>query len=214
LQGPSSLLTESIRPNFATATDNAQWYAHNGMEIYQLKITLIDVRPLIWRRIQVQDSVNLAQLHKVLQIVMGWEDSHLHRFTVERGRPVGKFGAIRNQPPHASKVTLRVLVGEQDTKFLHYEYDFGDGWLHEVCHEKALQPEPGKLYPLCIGGERNCPPEDCGGSDRYQEMLKALRDERDPDHASMVEWIGQDFDPEAFDVDEVNRRLKRLKIRS
>jgi hypothetical protein len=196
------------------ATENTEWYAHNNMEIYQLKITLMEVRPLIWRRIQVQDSVNLAQLHKVLQIVMGWEDSHLHRFTVERRRPVGKFGAISNQPPHASKVTLRVLLGEQDTKFIHYEYDFGDGWIHEVCHEKALQPEPGEVYPLCIGGERNCPPEDCGGSGRYQEMLKALRDERDPDHARTVDWIGRDFDPEAFDVDEVNRRLKRLKIRS
>src|ERR1039458_6502682 len=113
-----------------------------------------------------------------------------------------------------SKVTLRLLLGEQDTKFLYYEYDFGDGWIHEVCNEKAMPPEPGKLYPFCIGGERNCPPEDCGGSHGYQEMLKALRDERDPDHASTVEWIGQDFDPEAFDADAVNRRLRRVKIRS
>lgn len=77
-----------------------------------------------------------------------------------------------------------------------------------------MPPEPGKLYPFCIGGERNCPPEDCRGFHGYQEMLQALRDERDPDHASMVEWIGRDFDPELFDADAVNRRLRRVKIRS
>lgn len=185
-----------------------------NMDIYQLKITLMDARPLIWRRIQVQDTVDLPQLHKVLQIVMGWKNSHLHRFTVDRRRHRGKFDAFDNRHLHASKVTLRLLLGEQDTLFLYYEYDFGDGWIHEVCNEKVQPPEPGKLYPFCIGGERNCPPEDCGGSPGYQEMLKALRDERDPDHASTVEWIGRDFDPEAFDADAVNRWLRRLKIRS
>jgi hypothetical protein len=184
------------------------------MEIYQLKITLMGVRPLIWRRIQVQDTVNLPQLHKILQIVMGWENTHLHRFTVYRRRHLGTFDAFENQPYPQSKVTLRLLLGEQDTKFLYYEYDFGDGWIHEVRNEKASPPEPGKRYPVCIGGERNCPPEDCGGSHRYQEMLKALHDEHDPEHASTVEWIGQDFDPEAFDFDAVNRHLKRLRIRS
>jgi hypothetical protein len=185
-----------------------------NMDIYQLKITLMEVRPLIWRRIQVQDTVNLPQLHKVLQIVMGWENSHLHRFAVDRRRHLGKFDAFDNQHHLASKVTLQLLLGEQDTKFLYYEYDFGDGWIHEVCNEKALPPEPGKLYSFCIGGERHCPPEDCGGSHGYQEMLEALRDERDPDHASTVEWIGRDFDPEAFDADAVNRRFRRMKIRS
>ncbi len=185
-----------------------------NMDIYQLKITLMDVCPLIWHRIQVLDTVNLPQLHKVLQIVMGWENSHLHRFTVDRRRHLGRFDAFDNQHHYASKVTLRLLLGEQDTKSLYYEYDFGDGWIHEVCNEKALPPEPGKLYPFCIGGERHCPPEDCGGPHGYQEMLEALRDERDPDHASTVEWIGRDFDPEAFDADAVNRRLRRMKIRS
>ena len=184
------------------------------MDIYQLKITVMDLRPVIWRRIQVQDTVNLPQLHKVLQIVMGWENSHLYRFTVDRRRYLGKFDAFDDQHHHASKVTLRLLLGEQGTQFFYYEYDFGDGWIHEVCEEKTQSPEPGKLYPVCVGGERKCPPEDCGGSHRYQEMLKALRDERDPDHASTVEWIGRDFDPEAFDADAVNRRLRRLKIRS
>jgi hypothetical protein len=185
-----------------------------NMDIYQLKITLMDLRPLIWRRIQVRDTVNLPQLHKVLQIVMGWEDSHLYRFTVDRRRHLGKFDAFDDQQHHASKVTLRLLLGEQDSKFLYYEYDFGDGWIHEVCNEKAQPPEPWKLYPVCIGGERNCPPEDCGGPHGYQEMLRALRDERDADHASTVEWIGRDFDPEAYDADAVNRRLRRVKIRS
>jgi hypothetical protein len=185
-----------------------------NMDIYQLKITLMDLRGLIWRRIQVQDTVNLAQLHKVLQIVMGWENSHLHRFTVDRRRHLETFDSFDNQHHHAPKVTLRLLFGEQDIKFLYYEYDFGDGWIHEVCHEKAQPPLPGKFYPVCIGGERNCPPEDCGGPHGYQEMLRVLRDERDPDHASTVEWIGRDFDPEAFDVDAINRRLRRVKIRS
>src|ERR1039458_4015409 len=111
------------------------------MDIYQLKITLMDVRPLIWRRIQVQDTVNLPQLHKVIQIVMGWENSHLHRFTVDRRRRLGKFDAFDDHHRYASEITLRLLLGEQDNKFLYYEYDFGDGWIHEVCNEKAMPPE-------------------------------------------------------------------------
>ena len=94
-----------------------------NMGIYQPKITLMDLRGLIWRRIQVQDTVNLAQLHKVLQIVMGWENSHLHRFTVDRRRHLETFDSSDNQHHHASKVTLRLLFGEQDIKFLYYEYE-------------------------------------------------------------------------------------------
>ena len=87
---------------------------------------------------------------------MGWENSHLHRFTVAQHRHVGPIDTFDDQHHQASQVTLRVLLGEQDTKFFHYEYDFGDGWIHEVCNEKVLPPEPGELYPLCIGGQRNC----------------------------------------------------------
>ena len=107
------------------------------------------------------------------------------------------------------KVTLATLVRGEKAKFL-YEYDFGDSWDHELLVEKVLPAEAEKRYPVCLTGKRACPPEDCGGIWGYASLLEAIRDPEHPEHDEMVEWVGDEFDPEAFDLDEVNRELHHL----
>ena len=176
-------------------------------QIYQLKITLKDSKPPIWRRVEVPDTVTLAQLHQIIQVAMGWYDSHLHQFTVGRahyGVPdPDDFEEVRDE----RRVTLdQILTGPKQK--LVYEYDFGDGWEHVVLLEKAVPPEPGVPYPRCTAGKRACPPEDVGGVWGYESFLEAIRDPQHPEHAEMLEWVGGEFDPELFDLAAVNKALR------
>jgi hypothetical protein len=178
--------------------------------VYQIKVTLKGSKPPIWRRIQVTSETTLAQLHRILQRVMGWEGYHLYQFVV---------GGIAYGDPHileemegedARRVTLATLVRGEKDKFF-YEYDFGDSWDHELLIEQMLPPEAGKYYPVCLAGKRACPPEDCGGIWGYAGFLEAIHDPQHPEHEEMLEWVGGEFDPEAFDRDEVNIALQNLK---
>ncbi len=178
--------------------------------IYQLKVTLKGIRPPIWRRIQVPGDINLGKLHRILQVVMGWSDSHLHLFTsggMEFGVPDREFGMeTRNE----RTARLSQVVRGEKSKIV-YEYDFGDSWEHVVLVEKILPPDPSVRYPTCLKGKRACPPEDCGGVWGYADLLEALADPKHEQHQEMRRWIGGDFDPEAFDLDAVNRQLQQLR---
>ncbi len=176
--------------------------------IYQIKVTLNGIRPPIWRRIQVRDDITLVRLHTILQIVMGWEDYHLHAFRIgnmEYGQPDPDLG-IRSD----RAVKLKQFVSGEKFKF-RYEYDFGDSWEHVLEVEKVLPPEPGVHYPRCLTGKRACPPEDVGGIWSYPDFLEAIRDPEHPEHDEMLEWIGGSFDPEAFDLEDVNDQLAQIK---
>jgi hypothetical protein len=177
--------------------------------VYQIKVTLKGSKPPIWRRMQVTSETTLAQLHRILQRVMGWESYHLYQFVVG-GMEYGDPSMLEEmEGEDARRVTLATLVrGEQDT-FL-YEYDFGDGWDHELRIEKVLPFEAGKRYPVCLTGKRACPPEDCGGIWGYAGFLDAIQDPQHPEHEEMLAWVGGEFDPEAFDRDKVNKELQRL----
>jgi hypothetical protein len=177
--------------------------------VYQLTITLKGSQPPIWRRIQVTSDTTLARLHRILQRVMGWEDDHLYQFVV---------GGVEYSDPRvleemegedAQRVALATLVWGEKCKFL-YRYDFGDSWDHELLVEKILPRDEGKRYPRCLAGKRACPPEDCGGIWGYAGFLAAIRDPKHPEHEEMREWVGGEFDPDIFDLDEVNRELQRL----
>jgi hypothetical protein len=178
--------------------------------VYQIKVTLKGSKPPIWRRMQVVGETTLAQLHRILQRVMGWEGYHLYQFVVG-GIEYGDPSVLEEmEGEDARRVTLATLVrGEQD-KFL-YEYDFGDSWDHELLIEKMLPPEAGKRYPVCLAGKRACPPEDCGGVWGYAGFLEAIHDPQHPEHEEMLEWVGGEFDPDGFDLDEVNTALHSLK---
>jgi hypothetical protein len=177
--------------------------------VYQIKVTLKGSKPPIWRRMQVTSATTLAQLHQMLQCVMGWESYHLYHFVIG-GMAYGDPSMLEEmEGEDARRVTLAALVRGAKDKFL-YEYDFGDSWEHELRIEKVLPLEAGKHYPVCLTGKRACPPEDCGGLWGYASFLEAIQDPQHPEHAEMVDWVGGEFDPEAFDLDEINRELQNL----
>lgn len=173
-------------------------------QIYQIKITLRDSKPPIWRRVELPAAITLSQLHQVIQAAMGWYDSHLHQFVVGEdyyGVPDPEdFREVRDE----RRVKFNQILTEPKQKLV-YEYDFGDNWQHIVLLEKIVSPEPGVTYPRCTAGKRACPPEDVGGVWGYDSFLEAIRDPANPEHEEMLDWVGGEFDPEEFDLDEVNR---------
>ncbi len=182
---------------------------------YTLKITLKESQPPIWRRVRVPNCL-LADLHEVIQVAMGWENYHLHEFVI---------GEERYQPPppddmagmwdiddseSTEEVALSDLVPAPTKKHfrMNYVYDFGDGWEHTIVIEKVEQLDDAPLMPICLEGERACPPEDCGGIWGYEELLEAVKDPKHPEHAEMIEWAGK-INPEDFDTAKVNAVFKR-----
>ncbi|HBA40324.1 MAG TPA: hypothetical protein DCZ05_11435 [Deltaproteobacteria bacterium] len=180
------------------------------VQIYQLKITLKESRPPIWRRFQVRSDVTLAKLHRIIQEVMGWFDGHLHQLIVGRiyyGVPdPDDLSETRDE----RKVRLDQILSVPGRKIV-YEYDFGDGWEREIVLEKILSPDPKTRYPRCLDGARACPPEDCGGIYGYADFLEAIRNPEHEEHEEMLEWIGGEFDPEEFDLEAVNQSLKSIR---
>jgi hypothetical protein len=177
-------------------------------QIFQLKATLARIKPPVWRRLLVRSDVSLRRFHDILQIAFGWTDSHLHMFVVGADR----YGFPDPDGLDWMKNDARVKLGQVLAKAkdsLVYEYDFGDSWMHQVVLEKVLSEAGSVRVPSCIGGARASPPEDCGGVWGYAELLKAIGNPRHPDHDEMLEWVGEDFDPERFDAEEINRELAR-----
>ena len=177
-------------------------------DVYEMKVTLIGVDPPIWRRFRVPADIPLADLHDVLQIVMGWTNSHLHEYRVGDDLVFGPPDPVRGSPAGDEfRTPLRQVAGPGDT--MHYRYDFGDCWDHEATVEKVLPGEAGDEIPTCVEGERACPPEDCGGVPGYRRLLDILFDPAHGDHARMRGWVGRSFGPERFDPAEVNLMLRR-----
>lgn len=176
-------------------------------KVYQLKITLKDIRPPIWRRVLVPDCP-LPLLHDIIQFAMGWQDCHLHEFEFGRDHYSDPETAMELDWEEADDVMLGALVPAEKFKF-RYTYDFGDSWVHEILVEKIFAPEPGRDYPVCLAGKRSCPPEDVGGPWSYPVFAEAILDPKHEEHAHWSEWIGE-FDPEAFSVDEVNDKFRQF----
>lgn len=165
----------------------------------QLRITVADIDPPIWRRVRVPDAYTLHQLHRVIQMLFGWLDDHLYSFRVGERRFEAPDEEAEDED--ATAVRLRDLQLGEDAR-LTYTYDFGDNWVHEVVVEGVymFMPVDGDpLLPVLYAGERAGPPEDCGGPHSYAEMLEALRDPHHPEHGDYRLWAG-DYDPERFDV--------------
>ena len=173
--------------------------------ILQLKISLLDSDPIVWRRFLVPANFTVFALHEVIQPVMGWQNSHLFNFEISGSR----YGDPDSEPDENEKNAKHFKLCDvlKKVKNFQYVYDFGDDWQHEVVVEKVLKIEDNTNYPLCIGGENACPPEDCHGIHGYSEFLKVLKNPTHEDHEETKGWIGGYFDPTAFDPNIINREF-------
>ena len=180
--------------------------------IYQLKITLLDIFKPIWRRIQVPSTIPLSRLHDVFQSVMGWTNSHMHQF--EKGRvywSVPQHDGLDDDAIDERRIELEtVLTTEGDS--LIYLYDFGDGWRHQVVLEKILPLDAAaSTKPVCLAGERRCPPEEVGGAPGYLEFLEVIFQPGHDEFAHFRGWAGGTFHAEEFDLEAVNKILGRMR---
>lgn len=176
-------------------------------KMYQLKISLRDSKPPIWRRFLIEDSVTLPKFHMAIQIIMGWTNSHLHQF-IAAGRCYGMtdpdfdFSEVLDE----TKYRLNQLLKKEKGSII-YEYDFGDSWEHKISLENIFPLDPEVTLPSCVKAKGACPPEDVGGIWGYYNFLDVLNDQNHPEHEDYKEWIGDDFDPDAYDIKEVNELL-------
>ena len=178
----------------------------SGPTVYQLKITLDGITPPIWRRVHVTSDSSLGDLHDIIQAAMGWDNSHLHVFTIGKKT----YGPSDDADDCEWMDELEFCLDDALPKGRNraeYTYDFGDSWVHTVEVEKRLPIDEDKEYPLCIDGARACPPEDCGGIGGYARAVAAMSNPDSPEHSNLTEWLG-DWDPEHFSIEEVNESLE------
>ena len=173
--------------------------------IYQLKVSLQGAKPPIWRRILVPGDTSLEQVHKIIQLCMGWTDSHLHQFLIDRTcycMPDEDDAWRTSRPKDEAKYTLNDLEEKILPGFV-YIYDYGDDWLHQIAVEKVLEPHEGKPYPILVTGKRACPPEDIGGIPGFQNLLEVLANPDDEEYDEFVEWLDEEYDPARFGKEEI-----------
>jgi hypothetical protein len=188
--------------------------AQQPQQVYQFHIELLEVKPAIWRRIQVS-NITMNKLHQCIQTAMGWTNSHLHEFIVK--------GARYADPQLVSNRWEEDVDNEHNTRLVHlsdllllaekgfvfeYVYDFGDYWQHKVTFEGTIARRPKTKYPICIDGARACPPEDVGSIPGYQELIEALADPLHQEHNRMREWVGDSYDPAHFSVVEATKAMQ------
>ncbi|WP_062111228.1 plasmid pRiA4b ORF-3 family protein [Collimonas pratensis] len=177
---------------------------------YSLRLELTRIEPLIWRRLLVPVTITLPKLHRAIQGAMGWTNSHLHLFHIGdelygEPDPYGEMLLIDQKG-----IKLSSVLAGSVREFV-YEYDFGDGWIHRVVVENLQEAHPAWSGSLCVAGQRACPPEDVGGIYGYGEFVDAIADSKREQHVDMLRWVGGAFDPEGFDINSANLRIRRLK---
>lgn len=190
--------------------------------VHQFRVLLSEVAPPVWRRIQVPETYSFWDLHVALQDSMGWRDYHLHLFRVSKpdtGKVV-QIGIPDDDPFEGDEPTMpgwEIPIASYFSRagvVARYDYDFGDGWEHELTLEAILQRQRDKKYPLCLGGARACPPEDCGGVGGYEDLLAVIQNPAHEEYESTLEWLGGRFDPEKFDPRNVkfDDPVRRYKV--
>jgi len=180
-----------------------------GQPVFQLRITLQNIHPPIWRRLLVPGSVRLDRLHRMIQAAFGWEDYHLHAFRIGDAA----YGMLGDDAPEEEldETAVTVLAALEEIRSFDYEYDFGDSWEHEVVVEDFWRAPLGLKFGVCIDGQKACPPEDVGGFPGYEEFLEAVADPEHDEHEHYLTWAGGSFDPGAFDLALANARLQKVR---
>ena len=173
-----------------------------GDPLLLVRITLRDVDdPPVWRQVLIPAAYPLSRVHRVIQAAMGWENYHLHAFQIGKTTygpdPEGELG-------YADETKARLADVARVRTRISYEYDFGDGWEHEVVVEARAVAEAGKIYPACIAGQGACPPEDSGGAYGFEQLKELLAGPRSAERDEMWEWAGEGYDPDRFDLAAAN----------
>lgn len=182
------------------------------MDIYRVHVSIREINPAIWRRIELSSQTTLKQFHRVLQIVMGWKNQHLHEYIIE-GQRYGTPDPAYDDPGQVLRETgvcLVTVLPKPGVEIL-YLYDFGDFWQHDIRLEAVLPPESGVSYPRLLDGARSCPPEDCGGKSGYADLLEILLDPTHEEFEQMREWAGPRFNAEVFSAAAVNQLLQKRR---
>lgn len=179
-----------------------------SLSLHELRVTLLDVTPPVWRGLRVPSALTLSALHAIVQEAFGWEDRHLHEWRAgDVTYGLADEDSWGEDLADESAAVLGDVAGVEDV--LRYDYDFGDGWEHLVEVVSVAPYDPSLAPVACLGGARACPPEDCGGPAGYEHLIDAWGDPDDAEHDDVVEAMGEDWDPDAFDLAEVDRRLER-----
>jgi hypothetical protein len=181
--------------------------------VCQLKVTLLDTDPPIWRRVLVDGASTLAQLHDVIQAAFGWQNGHLHEFDDGKARygPPDRDPDADWEPPVDERRTRLDAIAVAGST-LGYLYDFGDSWEHEIVVEEVRNASSDLELPACVDGRRACPPEDCGGTGGYDQLLAILADPTHPERDEYLEWLDRPFDPEAFDPSDFAANLREQQL--
>jgi len=180
--------------------------------VHRLKVTLRRVKPPVWRRIEVASNIKLSELSDVLEATMGWLGGHLHAFEAEGVHyevPDGESFGFR-RPRDERKARLGEVLPAVKSK-MRWDYDFGDGWEHDVVVEAIEPMNSDAVYPVCLAGKRTCPPEDCGGPWGYGNLLAAISDPAHEEHEELTEWLPPGFDPEEFDISEATDTMRSAR---
>ena len=178
--------------------------------VFQLRIRLEDVDPVVWRRVLVPGGAKLSRLHDIFQAAMGWTNSHLHSFTIGDQLYGMQFDDYPEGELDETEHTVFVALRGGLRRFV-YEYDFGDSWTHEVVIEDVTWSPSVLKHGVCLDGQGACPPEDVGGISGYEQFLEALRDPLHEEHDNYLVWVGYKFDPDVFNVAAANAALQRVR---
>ncbi len=179
-------------------------------QVFQIQIILRGSKPKIWRRMLIPSDLPLSDFHEVIQTSMGWQDSHLHQFEKNNIYYTMKiegddFYDNKKKKDYKDLVVSDLLTKKHDR--ITYEYDSEDRWEHDIFLEEIVPSDSQTKYPLCIEGKMSCPPEDCGGIQGYHDILVIIKNPEHIYYENYKDWLDEDFDPEYFDLEEVNRRL-------
>ncbi|MGL6195247.1 MAG: plasmid pRiA4b ORF-3 family protein [Thermoguttaceae bacterium] len=170
--------------------------------LYQLKITLLECKPAIWRKFVVPSNVTLNKLHYIIQSVMGWQNCHMHSFIAGK-----EYYGISDEDLPEDEYTLNDIASKKGDKFK-YWYDFGDDWMHQIVVENVNYTNPDCPHPICcIAGAGACPPEDCGGIYGFVDFCDAISNPKHPEHKELKSWYGGKYDPLKFDIDAINKKF-------
>jgi len=214
LEGPDEAVPDGWRPQPPDSGGESEPFDEDVGPIYQLRIDLDGIRPPIWRRVLVPAYITFGDLNVVVESAMGWAGYHLHMFTAAGwyiGAPdPNMLGGMDDILDEDLELVSDYLTELGDR--VKFEYDLGDGWMHTIKLEKITAPSARRHYPVCIKGRRACPPDDVGGTWGYADLLEALADPSHSDHDETSAWIGDEFDAEAFSLEEVNARLGSIEL--